>query len=45
MPRLMVPPRWEELPWNQQEELLRLFGQMLADRLDRDDEEVRHDRR
>jgi hypothetical protein len=25
--------------------LLRLFGQMLADRLDRDDEEVRHDRR
>jgi len=40
-----TPPRWEELPRNHREELLRLFGQMLANRLDRDDEEVQHDRR
>jgi hypothetical protein len=37
--------RWQELPPNRQEEVLRLLGQMLANRLDHDDEEVRHDDR
>jgi hypothetical protein len=36
-------PRWEEIPPQRQEELLRLLGRMLASRLDRDDGEVRHD--
>jgi hypothetical protein len=37
--------RWQDLPANRQEELLRLLGQMLANRLDHDDGEVRHDDR
>ena len=40
-------PRWPDLPLDRQEELLRLLGRMLADRLAVADPvgEVRHDRR
>jgi hypothetical protein len=40
-----IEPRWQDLPPNRQEELLRLLGQMLADRLAvaDADKEVTHD--